>query len=77
LVIEILSPSTVKRDRHHKRPAYLAQGVAEVWLVDIDAQAVERWTALSEFPQLHHTSIAWAPPENAPMLTFELAALFA
>ncbi len=77
LVIEILSPSTTKRDRHRKRPAYLAHGVAEVWLVDIDAQTVERWTAQSEFPQLHKNKIAWAPSDGAHELTIEFDRLFA
>ncbi len=30
LVVEVLSASTRKRDRHRKRPAYLSHGVAEV-----------------------------------------------
>ncbi len=77
LVIEILSPSTTTRDRHRKRPAYLAHGVAEVWLFDIDAKTVEMWTAQSEFPQLHSTTIAWAPISDSPALTIELADLFA
>lgn len=77
LVIEILSPSTRNTDRHRKRPAYLAHGVDAVWLVDIDAKSVERWTAQSEFPELHSTTIAWAPAGGAPALTIELAELFA
>ncbi len=77
LVIEILSPSTAKTDRHRKRPAYLAHGVAEVWLIDIDAKSVERWTAQSEFPQLQSTTITWAPSRGAPALTIDLAELFA
>ncbi len=77
LVIEILGPSTRHIDRYRKRPAYLAHGVAEVWLVDIDAKSLERWTPQSEFPQLLNTSIEWAPSDNAPLLTIELDALFA
>ncbi len=82
LVIEILSPSTTKRDRHRKRPAYLAHGVAEVWLVDMDAQTIERWTSQSEFPESHRTAITWAPgsgtPDSGtPAFTIQLAELFA
>ena len=76
LVIEILSPSTTKTDRHRKRPAYLAHGVAEVWLVDIDTQTIEQWTAHSEFPHPHRTTIAWTPSDGAPELTIQLAELF-
>ena len=76
LVIEILSTSTTKTDRHRKRPAYLAHGVVEVWLVDNEMQTVERWTAHSEFPQLHRESIAWAPTDGAPTLAIDVAELF-
>ncbi|WP_373067402.1 Uma2 family endonuclease, partial [Gemmatimonas sp.] len=33
LVVDVLSPSTRRRDRHRKRPTYLAHGVGELWLV--------------------------------------------
>ena len=34
LVVEVLSPSTGKRDRHEKYHAYERSGVAEYWIVD-------------------------------------------
>lgn len=40
LVIEILSPSTRKRDREVKRRLYERAGVREYWLVDPDLNAV-------------------------------------
>ena len=43
LVIEILSPSTARRDRTVKRLLYQRQGVAEYWIVDLDARQVEVW----------------------------------
>ncbi len=43
LVIEILSPSTARRDRTVKRHLYERQGVAEYWIVDLDARQVEVW----------------------------------
>jgi Uma2 family endonuclease len=43
LVIEILSPSTARRDRTVKRNLYQRQGVAEYWIVDLDARQVEGW----------------------------------
>jgi Uma2 family endonuclease len=77
LVIEILSPSTRHIDRYRKRPAYLAHGVAEVWLVDIDARTFERWTARSEFPELHTNTITWSPNTDVSPLTIEFERLFA
>ena len=43
LVVEILSPSTATRDRDLKRRLYQRQGVAEYWIVDPDAAAVDVW----------------------------------
>ncbi len=41
LVAEVLSPSTESRDRGAKAIAYLRAGVAEIWLVDPDAGAID------------------------------------
>ena len=41
LVFEVLSPSTASLDRDTKRRRYLAAGVEEVWLIDVQAQAIE------------------------------------
>lgn len=41
LVIEVLSPSTAKRDRGVKFDVYERHGVREYWLIDLDAQFVE------------------------------------
>ena len=41
LVIEILSPSSVWRDRHVKLPLYERVGVRELWIVDPERRAIE------------------------------------
>lgn len=41
LVIEVLSPSTAKRDRGVKFDVYERHGVREYWLIDVEAQFVE------------------------------------
>jgi Uma2 family endonuclease len=76
LVAEVLSPSTAKRDRHRKRPAYLAHGVVEVWIVNESARTIERWTAASEFPEIFQESITWAPDATKPALVIEMVELF-
>ncbi len=40
VVIEILSDSTRRRDLNDKLPVYAANGVHEVWIVDLDAATV-------------------------------------
>jgi Uma2 family endonuclease len=41
LAIEVLSPSTARRDRGRKMPRMLAAGVDEVWLVDPIERTIE------------------------------------
>ncbi len=41
LAIEVLSPSTSRRDREVKTGHLLAAGVAEVWLIDPEQEVVE------------------------------------
>ena len=44
LVVEILSPSTSKRDKGLKKELYEQNGVPEYWVVDPDEQAVRKFT---------------------------------
>lgn len=48
LAVEILSPSTAHRDRGVKLMLYERQGVAEYWIVDPDAEAIEVWRFAGE-----------------------------
>jgi Uma2 family endonuclease len=41
LVVEVLSPATVGRDRGEKQQLYATAGVAEYWLVDPLTQQIE------------------------------------
>jgi Uma2 family endonuclease len=65
LVIEVLSPSTTRHDRHRKRPIYLSHGVREVWLVDRKKRCIERWTAASEFPVVESGTVELSLDEGA------------
>jgi Uma2 family endonuclease len=44
LAVEILSPSTTRRDRVEKSRIYYKYGVKEYWIVDPDAKIVEVFT---------------------------------
>jgi len=41
LVIEVLSPSTARRDRRAKTTTYLRAGIAEVWLIDPVSRTID------------------------------------
>jgi Uma2 family endonuclease len=41
IVVEVLSPSTARREREVKADLYLRAGVGEVWLVDLKARTIE------------------------------------
>jgi len=43
LIIEILSPSTEKRDKTEKFRLYQTHGVLEYWTIDPSAQTVDRF----------------------------------
>src|SRR4051812_14161499 len=43
LIVEILSPSTARRDKNKKFLLYEKHGVREYWLVDSQAQYIEVW----------------------------------
>ncbi len=65
LAIEVLSPSSWRSDRVVKRDFYLASGVLEYWIVDLDARVIERWFPEQQTPELHHDRIVWAPGAGA------------
>ena len=41
LIVEVLSPSTLRLDRREKRPVYFRAGVRELWFVLPDRQTIE------------------------------------
>ena len=41
LVLEILSPSTTKNDRKHKKAVYEAVGVHEYWIIEPETKSIE------------------------------------
>jgi Uma2 family endonuclease len=76
LVIEILRRAARKRDRHRKRPAYLAFGVREVWTVDAKLRLIEQWSAASEFPVTVDQSFTWTPSPELEPIVFDFDMIF-
>ena len=77
LAIEFLFPTTAARDRGAKRRIYHRAGVAEYWIVDLDARLVERWRPDDIRPEILDEQLVWAPPELQTPVTLDLPALFA
>lgn len=80
LLVEVLSPSTEKRDRGIKLARYRHFGVGEYWIIDAEARTVEVWK-LSEGatePVVLGASdpLEWEPLPGGPRLTLPLEELF-
>ena len=76
LAVEILSPSTARADRQVKRRRYQRHGVAEYWIVDIDARLVERWRPTDDRPEVLGEVLVWQPVPDVPPLRIDLRAFF-
>ncbi len=76
LAVEVISPSSGRTDRVTKRDFYLEHGVAEYWVVDLDARVVERWTPARETPHVERETLIWKPIAAGRPLVIELPVLF-
>ncbi len=77
LAVEVLSPSTARRDRWQKRHMYQAFGASEYWMVDTNARLVERWRPNDERPEVCSDTLPWAPAGARAPLIIDLVQLFA
>lgn len=76
LVVEVLSPSSLKQDRFTKRRRYQDAGVPVYWIVDADERQVEWWTSSDAFPRVQRERLEWQPDGAAVPFGLELAELF-
>ena len=74
LAIEVLSPSTARADRLIKRRLYQRAGI-ELWIVDLDARIVERWTPEAAQPEICPEWIAWCPVGASETFLLDVEAL--
>ena len=77
LVVEVLSPSTARRDRTVKRVMYQKNNVPEYWIVDIDACTIEVWRPTDTQPHVCRDRLVWQPSPTHPPLEIDVTAFFA
>jgi len=76
LVIEIVSPSSARTDRHQKRLRYQRAGVPHYWVVDPEQHQIEVWRPESEAGAVWRERMVWRVPAEAP-LVMDLRGVFA
>lgn len=76
LAVEVLSPSSLRTDRHIKRRVYQQEHVHEYWIVDPFSRSIERWTPESELPDVVSDALLWQPVASHEALTIDVAAYF-
>jgi Uma2 family endonuclease len=75
LIVEILSPSTRRRDRQQKRELYTDASIAEYWMVDPERRTIT--VVAAGRPDVTETeTLAWSPAGASAPLLIEIAALF-
>ena len=77
LAVEVLSPSTARADRVAKRVLFRDEGVAEYWIVDLDARTIERSTPADSRVEVLVDRVDWQPDGAASSLTVDLLEYFA
>ncbi len=76
LVVEVISPSSIRTDRVEKRDYYMTSPVDEYWVVDVDARLIERWRRDQEHPDAVRSAFAWFPSGARTPLHIDARALF-
>ena len=76
LAVEVLSPSSQRRDRVVKRHLY-ARMQCEYWIVDPESRLVERWLPDDDRPEICESTLTWQPIGADMALTIDLVAMFA
>lgn len=76
VLVEVLSPSTAKRDRGIKRRFYQRARIAEYWIVDLESRLVERWRPDDARPEVLHNVLTWVDSATDAPCQVDLAAFF-
>ena len=77
VVVEILSESTRRHDLNRKLPEYVAAGVREAWVVDLDARTLSIYAGDAATPAVVFTDNDTLTSDAMPGVAVELGPIFA
>ncbi len=77
LVIEVLSPSSLRHDRFTKRRFFQRRGVPVYWIVDPDGESIEIWRPGDERPEVSDERVAWQPDGASSSFELDVRQFFA
>ena len=76
LAIEVVSPGNPLLDYQVKRDMYLREGLAEYWVVNVEARNVSRWRERDDPGEVLSRRLEWSPPGTASPFVLELDTFF-
>jgi Uma2 family endonuclease len=76
LVVEVLSPSSVRADRFAKRKLYQSVGIPLYWIIDPAERTAEIWTTDAHFPVSERHTLRWRHPGASREFVLDLGELF-
>jgi len=76
LVVEVISPSSVRTDRTLKRLEYQRYGIPQYWIVDGDLRQVEVWAPEAKAPVIERDRLTWRHPALEVECVIDLVRLF-
>ena len=76
LAVEVLSPGTARADRVSKRVLFRDEGVAEYWVVDLDARAFERSSPADPRVEVVVDRLEWTVEGASTSLVIDLQRYF-
>ena len=77
LVLEVLSPSSLRHDRFTKRRFFQRHGVPVYWIVDPDGESIEIWRPGDERPEVRDDVATWLPETATSGFTLDIKQFFA
>jgi Uma2 family endonuclease len=77
LAVEVTSPGSARFDRVKKRPAYQRSRVPEYWIVDPEAEMIERWRPDDDRPEPLVHRLEWRPLGATDVFALDVEEFFA